>query len=407
MLQWRGEMEHLRNFDMFPRTLEDFRVRTNGGGVVSLVALALMALLFLSEVGYYFRVDTIDYLYVSDTAPAEKLRVSFDLTFPNIACSLLTMDVVDDMGLVQTDAVHHIYKHKLSSQGRQVGEKEKQVSLGESTRTEEEVTEMVKAANLKLIPDSPSDANGCGDCHGAAPDTQCCNTCEDVKIAYSIKGWKFKPQDVAQCAREAYLDNLRSQFAESGGCQLYGSLELARGTGHFHIAPHKSFTTKGATSGQIHLLDLLSFSFSQFNITHTINSLSFGDQFPGVQSPLDGETRVVIDTHGMHQYYVKVVPTRYKELGKQEIVSNQYSVTEHLRHLSPGSGRGLPGVYFYYETSPIQAVFEEIRGGGVGFLRLLTNVCAIVGGTFTVMGLVDLLIQSLVKAGANNRLGLM
>ena len=360
--------------------------------------------MFLSEVVYHYRVDTIDYLYVSNSKPSEKLRVSFDLTFPNIACNLLTMDVVDEMGLAQHDAVHHIYKHRLSSSGEKIGEKEKQASLGEATRTEEEIEAMAKASNLKLIPDSPSDANGCGDCHGAAPETKCCNTCEDVKIAYSIKGWKFKPQDVAQCAREAYLDNLRSQFAEVGGCQVYGNLELARGSGQFHIAPHKSFTTNGATSGQVHLLDLLTFQFSQFNITHTINSLNFGDQFPGVQSPLDGETRVVKDTHGMHQYYVKVVPTRYKELGKEEISSNQYSVTEHLRHLSPGSGRGLPGVYFYYETSPVQAVFEEVRGGGRGFLRLLTNICAIVGGTFTVMGLVDQAIQLISKSNSNRGL---
>jgi hypothetical protein len=400
-------MEVLRRLDAFPKTLDDFRVRTNSGGIVSLVALTLMAILFASEISYYFRVDTIDYLYVSDSAPSEKLKVSFDLTFPEISCSLLTMDVVDDIGLVQDDAVHHIYKHRLNSIGEKIGEGEKQQSLGESTRTEEEVTEMAKAVNLKLIPDSPENANGCGDCHGAAPKTQCCNTCEDVKVAYSLKGWRFKAQDVAQCAREAYLDNLRSQLAESGGCQLYGNIELARGSGHFHIAPHKSFHAKGASNGQMHLLDLLSFTFSQFNITHTINSLSFGDQFPGVLSPLDGQSRVVKDTHGMHQYYVKVVPTRYRELGKKEdIISNQYSVTEHLRHLAPGSGRGLPGVYFYYETSPVQAVFEEQRGGGGGFMRLLTNVAAIVGGTFTVMGLVDSLIQIVIKSSKQSSLSM-
>merc|ERR1712146_527899 len=95
-----------------------------------------------------------------------------------------------------------------------------------------------------------------------------------------------------------------------------------------------------------------------------------------------------------------VVPTRYKELGQnEEISSNQYSVTEHLRHLAPGSGRGLPGVYFYYETSPVQAIFEETRGGGRGFMRLLTNLCAIVGGTFTVMGLVDMLLNFLPSSG--------
>ncbi len=398
-------MNYLKKLDAFPNTLEDFRVRTNSGAIVSLAALGLMLLLFISELGYYFRVDTVDYLYVSNAAPSEKLAVSFDISFPEVACSLITMDVVDDIGLVQHDAVHNIYKHTLKKGGEKTGTVDKQSKLGEGTRTEEEIAAMTKAANLKLIPDSPTDASGCGNCYGAGVKGQCCETCEDVKVAYSIAGWRFKPQDVAQCAREAYLDNLRSEFSDAGGCQVYGDLQLARGSGHFHIAPHKSLTTKGANMGQLHLLDLLSFISAQFNITHTVNSLSFGDHFPGVRSPLDGEVRTVKDTHGMYQYYIKVVPTRYKELGRsEEISSNQYSVTEHLRHLSPGSGRGLPGVYFYYETSPVQAVFEETRGGGRGFMRLLTNLCAIVGGTFTVMGLVDMLLDFLQKSGKVNSL---
>ena len=107
-------MDYLKKLDAFPRTLDDFRVRTNSGAIVSLVALGLMMLLFISEVSYYFRVDTVDYLYVSNAAPSEKLTVSFDLSFPEVACSLITMDVVDDIGLVQNDAIHNIYKHKLN-----------------------------------------------------------------------------------------------------------------------------------------------------------------------------------------------------------------------------------------------------------------------------------------------------
>jgi hypothetical protein len=95
----------------------------------------------------------------------------------------------------------------------------------------------------------------------------------------------------------------------------------------------------------------------------------------------------------MYQYYIKVVPTTYKALGKAPIESNQYSVTEHMRHLSPGSGRGLPGIYFYYELSPVQAKFEEKRRGK--FLSFITNVCAIVGGAFSVMGIVDALVTAL------------
>ena len=190
------------------------------------------------------------------------------------------------------------------------------------------------------------------------------------------------------------MESMRDQFAKDGGCQLYGQMELNKASGHFHVAPSKNLHHGGVKAGMFSLMDLISFTFDQFNITHTVNSLSFGDQYPGISSPLDGQRRSVEDTHGMYQYYIKVVPTRYKALGKAEFESNQYSVTEHVRHLSPGSGRGLPGIYFYYEISPISALIKEKRKGAL--LPFITSCCAILGGVFTVMGLVDVILGSFV-----------
>jgi len=69
------------------------------------------------------------------------------------------------------------------------------------------------------------------------------------------------------------------------------------------------------------------------------------------------------------------------------IQTNQYSVTEHLRHVNPGGGRGLPGVFFFYEISPLHVeITESYRKGWIAFF---TSVCAVVGGVVTVMGMVD------------------
>lgn len=255
--------------------------------------------------------------------------------------------------------------------------------------------------NAQPFVKQPVDA--CGNCYGAGAKGQCCNTCQQVKDAYEKAGWRFKPQGISQCASEAYLTNLKEQFSEDGGCQIFGRLQLSKGSGNFHIAPHKKLhKTSGSQQGLFNLMDLISFTFDQFNITHTVNSLSFGDNFPGIKSVLDGQYRSVEDTHGMHQYYIKVVPTRYKALDGKEIESNQYSVTEHRSHLAAGSSRGLPGVYFYYDVSPISAVFEEKRGG---FMRFVTSLCAIVGGVFSVMRLVDLLVVTFSKFFFADRLG--
>ncbi|KAJ1421187.1 endoplasmic reticulum vesicle transporter-domain-containing protein [Ochromonadaceae sp. CCMP2298] len=382
----------IKNIDAFPKAFDDFRVKTSAGGLVSIISVLIMAILFFSEMSFFLHTETVDHLYVNGTR-SNKLNVDFDISFHNIPCNLLSVDVLDDTGSPQLDAVHDIYKHRLTPLGEVEGPPQKQ-ELGDSLKTEAELEALApKDGEVKggMKGEVKGGVKGCGNCYGAGTPGQCCETCAQVKAAYAKVGWRFKAHGIAQCTSEAYLANKKEQFSEDGGCQLYGSLALNKGAGHFHIAPHKKMhqAAAGEQKGAqlFNLMDLIAFTFDQFNVSHTINTLSFGDNFPGISSPLDGQTRRIQDTHGMYQYYVKVVPTRYKALGSaEEIQSNQYSVTEHMSHLSPGSGRGLPGVYFTYEVSPIQAVFEEKRGG---LLHFVTSCCAIVGGAFSVMGLVD------------------
>ena len=330
-----------------------------------------------------------------NTTRSATLKVNFDISFHEIPCKMLSLDVVDDAGASQVGTYHQLFKHRLTPLGEKEGEAESH-PIGETVTSEESMEKLLKEqealTGIKVAFEQPLSANDCGNCYGAGIKGHCCNTCADVKEAYERSGWRFKTQGIAQCQREAFLENMRDQFAEDGGCQLYGQMVLNKASGHFHIAPHKNLHKGGAQAGLFSLMDLISFTFDQFNITHTVNSLSFGDHYPGISSPLDGQRRSVEDTHGMYQYYIKVVPTRYQALGKPEIESNQYSVTEHVRHLSPGSGRGLPGIYFYYEMSPVSASVKERRRGS--FVPFLTSCCAILGGVFTVMGLVDAILGS-------------
>jgi hypothetical protein len=379
----------LRKLDLFPKATDDFRLKTNSGAIVSIISIILMLLLFVGELRYYLKKEVVDHLSVNTTRTTS-LKVSFDISFPEIACNLVSLNAVDDTGLEQKDAVYIVYKHKLSKSGRKEG-------LPELTSSSEAIlseSELEKLATEYAEKNRISETNKieCGNCYGAGNPGDCCNTCDDVKLAYDRIGWKFKPQGIAQCMKDNFKMTLKEQFAVDGGCQLFGQVQLNKASGHFHFAPHKKLHESG-NNGLFNLMELISFTFEQFNITHTINSLSFGDHFPGISSPLDGQKRKVEDTHGMYQYYIKVVPTKYKSNNKRKplIESNQYAVTEHMRHVSPGSGRGLPGVYFYYEVSPVEAVFEEKYKGSIW--QFLTSLCAIVGGSFVVMGLVDVFVQ--------------
>lgn len=54
----------------------------------------------------------------------------------------------------------------------------------------------------------------------------------------------------------------------------------------------------------------------------------------------------------------------------------------------------IPGVYFVYDFSPLRSVVKESH---LPFFELCTSLCAILGGVFTVMGMVDSFIYSLGK----------
>ena len=53
---------------------------------------------------------------------------------------------------------------------------------------------------------------------------------------------------------------------------------------------------------------------------------------------------------------------------------------------------GLPGVFFFYEISPLHV--EIVEGYRKGYIAFFTSVCAIVGGVVTTMGLLDQMLHS-------------
>jgi len=51
---------------------------------------------------------------------------------------------------------------------------------------------------------------------------------------------------------------------------------------------------------------------------------------------------------------LQVVPTEYSDLKNHTIATNQYSVTEHFKESNIPRQHNLPGVFFYYDMSPIK-----------------------------------------------------
>jgi len=375
----------LTRLDAFSKTVEDARIRTTSGGIVTLVSIIIVSFLVIGEFRDYRRVVVRPELVVDKTR-GEQLPININITFPHLPCSLVTLDVMDVSGEQQVSVTHGIHLTRLSPFPRSIPiESEQLIDLHE------------EAPHL--------DPNYCGQCYGAtgpAEKNGCCNTCEDVRNAYANIGWAFTDgTNVEQCEREHYGEHLAAQREE--GCNVAGHLNVNKVIGNFHIAPGKSFST-----AQMHVHDLQQYFTSpkEHTFTHYIHQLSFGPELPDTvpfqSNPLDGTRHSTTDRNFNFMYFIKVVSTSYLPLGVEPgqegaIETHQYSATSHKRSLAGGKDSehpetlhargGIPGVFFSYDISPMKVINREHRAKT--FVDFLTGICAVIGGTLTVAAAID------------------
>ncbi|KAF2459995.1 endoplasmic reticulum vesicle transporter-domain-containing protein [Lineolata rhizophorae] len=405
--------------DAFTKTVEDARVRTTSGGVITITSLLVILWLVWGEWADYRRILVKPELVV-DKGRGEKLEIFMNITFPRIPCELLTLDVMDVSGDVQMGVLHGVNKVRLSP------EKEGSKPLSQTALT------LHTDDAVHLDPDY------CGECYGAPspPNAQkagCCNTCEEVRDAYAQLSWSFgRGEGVEQCQREHYAEKLDAQRQE--GCRIEGSIRVSKVVGNFHLAAGKSFS-----NGNLHVHDLDNYfkDGADHSFTHKIHQLRFGPPLPDdITARLGGDNEIGWTNHNLNPldgteqwtnekafnflYFIKVVSTAYLPLGWDSakfkggradmaplglygsgeggsIETHQYSVTSHKRSLAGGADEndktvmhakgGIPGVFFSYDISPMKVINRETRVKT--FSGFLVGVCAVIGGTLTVAAAVD------------------
>jgi len=368
--------DRLKAFDAYPKAAtEDHLKRTAEGGAITLAAAILMAVLFLSELWNYLGTSVSSKISV-DVSRSEKMVVSFDIEFPHLACAVVEMVAMDVMGENVLD-VHdeHIRKQRLDAHGRVVAADYKE--------------ENALGAKAGSAIDSGKDSTpDCGSCYGAAKEGECCNTCDEVKEAYRKVGWSltFTQVEIAQCRAEELLRQYEVQEGE--GCRVKGYMEVNKVSGNLHFAPGMSFAI-----GRTHVFhDLSPFGpGASFNVSHNIHEFRFGPVCPQKSlcvEPLSGARNHHAVGHGAFQYFMKVVPTVYRTRWGRELRTSQYSSTEKFVAFMPNDPEpGVPGLFFFYEPNPF--VVEMQEGEGKSFFRFICNMCAVLGGIFTISGLVD------------------
>jgi hypothetical protein len=345
-----------------------------------------MALLFLCELLVFLRVEERDHVVV-DRSMGQRLKIGLNITFPALTCAEVHLDAMDVAGDYHPYMEQHMTKQRLDGRGAPIPHR----AIPERANEYEHGPEDTGA--------------GCQSCFGAETAEQpCCNTCDELLRAYGNKGWSAQEikKEAPQCVDDTRDDSIRA-IKKGEGCNLAGWLEVNKVAGNVHVAMGESAIQNGRF---VHQFDPT--RAPEFNVSHVIHDLAFGETYDGMALPLSGTSRIVdaATGTGLFQYFIKLVPTIYRAAPDAAPVRTvRYSYTQrfrplhnqppsqeelvmnHLAHAKATSPTAmLPGIFLVYDFS---AFMVEVTRHRSSLAHFLVRVCAIVGGVSTVVAFVD------------------
>jgi hypothetical protein len=211
-----------------------------------------------------------------------------------------------------------------------------------------------------------------------------------------FKEWDKKSGDAAdEEERERKRKLYQQNRPEHPGCRVSGYLMVNRVPGNFHIeARSKSHNINAAMT----------------NLSHIVHHLSFGDEFEKNSNrvnrilkqvppehhqfnPMDEKTYLTKDFHQAYHHYIKVVST-HLNMGKSKnkrLMLYQFLEQSQIVFYDEVN---VPEARFSYDLSPMSVIVEK---EGRHWYDYLTSLCAIIGGTFTSLGLIDAMLYKVLK----------
>jgi hypothetical protein len=183
------------------------------------------------------------------------------------------------------------------------------------------------------------------------------------------------------------------------GCQLSGFLLVHRVPGKFHIQARsvgKEFDP--SMTNVSHIVHHLSFGEPFMNrkflmATNTADASSSASPYYGISknlSPMENNVYVTHNAHEAHHHYLKVVPTylqHREESHRPNAALYQFLQQSQLTYVSKDYP---PEAQFQYDISPIAVTYGFKTKKWYDYI---TSLMAILGGSFTVVGMMDSLLQ--------------
>ncbi|KAM3696496.1 hypothetical protein ACB098_06G043400 [Castanea mollissima] len=210
-------------------------------------------------------------------------------------------------------------------------------------------------------------------------------TMEDLVAPIPVESHKMALDDKSNMTQ-----NTKRPAPSTGGCRIEGYVRVKKVPGNLIFS---------ARSGAH------SFDSTQMNMSHVISHLSFGRKIApramsdvkrlipyigGSHDRLNGRSFINHRDLGANvtiEHYVQIVKTEVMVKGPHKLVEEY----EYTAHSSLAESVYIPVAKFHFELSPMQVLITE---NPKSFSHFLTNVCAIIGGVFTVAGILDSILHN-------------
>ncbi|XP_042893444.1 endoplasmic reticulum-Golgi intermediate compartment protein 1-like [Penaeus japonicus] len=171
-----------------------------------------------------------------------------------------------------------------------------------------------------------------------------------------------------------FVENTVKTPIGEDGCMFEANFLVNKVPGNFHVSTHSADEQP-----------------KDIDFAHVIHEVRFGSKIdnpdvPGTFNPLLGRAKIDGNALESHDYVMKVVPTIYESATGNQVIAYQYTYAYRSYISFSHGGRVVPAVWFRYDLTPITVKYHFKRPP---FYSFITTVCAIVGGTFTVAGIID------------------
>jgi len=229
-------------------------------------------------------------------------------------------------------------------------------------------------------------------------------------ISRAHKVYEGDMHEADQKKRELHAEDQQDMTAKGHddmgheGCNVAGRLMVKRVPGNFHLNLHSP---------------RYSHDHELVNASHTVHRLNFGDPVTehriqnimylqgslpdGLQSDfltdhLDNKVFIAQMKNYTYVHYLKVVSKKYEGFSSKYPALHTYLYSAFSNEHKEDTV--LPSVMIQYDLSPMTVVARYKKQP---FYHFITNFCAIIGGVFSIIGIIDRLFQT-VAAGFNKKI---